>query len=102
MNEQRHTPGPWVVESDGSTVTMGGQCVIVGPAPDGAPREVEKANARLIAFAPDLLDALKSQAIATAKADGWDANAASVKWEEYLCDEAREVFIGLEMKNGGE
>ena len=54
-----HTPGPWTVESDGSTVSMGGQCVIVGPAPDGAPREQERANARLIAAAPDLLRACR-------------------------------------------
>jgi len=44
-----HTPGPWTVESDGSTVSMGGQCVIVGPAPERARREEERANARLIA-----------------------------------------------------
>jgi hypothetical protein len=55
-----YTPGPWTVERDGSTVTMGGQCVITGPAPDGAPREEEKANARLIAAAPELLEALAS------------------------------------------
>jgi hypothetical protein len=50
---QLYTPGPWGVESDGSTVTMAGQCVIVGPAPDGAGRDEEKANARLIAAAPE-------------------------------------------------
>ena len=53
-----HTPGPWRVESDGTTVAMGGQAVIVAPAPDGATRETEKANARLIAAAPDLLEAV--------------------------------------------
>jgi hypothetical protein len=37
---------------------MAGQCVITGPAPDGASREEEKANARLISAAPELLDAL--------------------------------------------
>ena len=52
-----HTPGPWTIESDGTTVSMGGQCVIVGPAPDSAPIVEQRANAALIAAAPDLLAA---------------------------------------------
>jgi hypothetical protein len=60
MNEKdKHTSGPWTVESDGSTVVMGGQCVIVAPAKDGSTREEEKANAALIAAAPCLLAALE-------------------------------------------
>jgi len=39
---------------------MAGQCVITAPRPDGGTREEEKANARLIAAAPDLLAALKT------------------------------------------
>ena len=54
-----HTPGPWAVESDGTTVSMGDQAVIVSPAPDGSSREVVKANARLIAAVPDLLEAAR-------------------------------------------
>lgn len=54
----KHTPGPWIVESDGTTVSMSGQCVIVSPAPDNASRDVAMANARLIAAAPDLLASL--------------------------------------------
>lgn len=58
-----HTPGPWTIDNDRSTVCMAGQRVIVGPAPDGAPREVEIANARLIAAAPELLAALRQVAM---------------------------------------
>lgn len=53
------TPGPWTVESDGTTVSMGDQCVIVMPAPDGAPLEEARANARLIAASPRLLKACR-------------------------------------------
>jgi len=59
MNETKWTPGKWFVESDGTTVTMAHHCVIVAPAPDGAPQSEMKANARLIASAPDLLAALE-------------------------------------------
>jgi hypothetical protein len=37
---------------------MAGQVVIVGPAPDGASFLEQQANARLIAAAPELLEAL--------------------------------------------
>ena len=55
----QHTPRPWTVESDGTTVTMGGQCVITAPAPDMANIEEQRANAALIAAAPDLLTACR-------------------------------------------
>ncbi len=55
------TPGPWTVEKhEKSTVSMGGQCVIVAPAPDGASYGEQVANARLIASAPELLAVLKA------------------------------------------
>lgn len=54
---QGHTPGPWTVESDGSSVSFGGQVVITAPIYDEGSRDEEKANARLIAAAPDLLAA---------------------------------------------
>lgn len=54
-----HTPGPWRVESDGSTVTMAGQCVVTAPCPDGGTRAEERANACLISAAPELLAALR-------------------------------------------
>tara|TARA_R110002094_G_scaffold24225_3_gene36452 strand:+ start:497 stop:778 length:282 start_codon:yes stop_codon:yes gene_type:complete len=57
--KDKHTGGPWAVEYDGTTVVMGGQCVIVAPAKDGSTREEEKANAALIAAAPCLLAALE-------------------------------------------
>ena len=59
----QHTPGPWTVESDRTTVSMAHQAVIVAPAPDGASREEMRANARLIAAAPDLLRALERIAV---------------------------------------
>lgn len=58
-----YTPMPWIVESDGTSIAMGDQVVIVSPAPDTASREEMKANARLIAAAPDLLTALQTMVI---------------------------------------
>jgi hypothetical protein len=54
-----HTPGPWYVENDGTSISNATQVFITAPSPDGASREEEKANAALIAAAPELLDALK-------------------------------------------
>lgn len=54
----KHTPGPWRIESDGSSMAMGGQVCIVSPAPDNASRDEEQANARLIAAAPQMFAAL--------------------------------------------
>lgn len=53
-----HTQGPWHVESDGTSISNATQVFITAPAPDGASREEEKANAALIAAAPDILEVL--------------------------------------------
>ena len=54
----RPTPGPWTVERDGTTISMDGAVVIIAPAPDGASYATQQANARLIAAAPALYEAL--------------------------------------------
>lgn len=56
----RHTPGPWRVECDGTSVCMAGQVCITDPGPDRATRAELKANAALIAAAPDLLAACRA------------------------------------------
>jgi hypothetical protein len=68
-----HTPGPWTVEQD---VVNNGDILIMTPEfrplaevdvrqspedTDGIPREIALANARLIAAAPELLEACKAQ-----------------------------------------
>lgn len=70
MSETKHTPGPWAYQAKpgpreltfkrrhwviGSTVTGHG----VGIAFGDGPGEPDDANARLIAAAPDMLEALK-------------------------------------------
>lgn len=52
------TPGPWSIERDGCSVTMGAQVVATAIAPDGATIGEQRANARLIAAAPEMLAAL--------------------------------------------
>ena len=82
-----HTPGPWTVESDGTSVSMGGQVVIVAPAPDGASQEEMRANARLIAAAPALLAALRELRVAYFES-GWipGGEAAYVRAVNVLAD----------------
>ena len=67
MNEVRHTPGPWQVRHDhgATTKTFGGPHVQAGKRviawpefPSVDENDTSEANARLIAAAPDLLDAL--------------------------------------------
>ena len=57
-----------MVEPDKTTVTLAGQACIVAPGPDNAPHDQIKANARLIAAAPDLLVTL--QRLASLAAEG--------------------------------
>jgi hypothetical protein len=69
----QHTPGPWVAHAESGMVsgpTRGGRTLAsVGQAHGNDPSELA-ANARLMAAAPDMLDAL--QAI-TARIQGeWD------------------------------
>jgi len=100
MNDAKHTPGPWLLEitdygneeptfpsnitdSEGSWLCQfwsKQETDFVGHNPEEA-----MANARLIAAAPDMAEAIISQAKATA--DGFDAPLTD--WEEYLSPEAR-------------
>lgn len=53
-----HSPGPWVVAKSGVSVDAGHLGPRIRQESTG-PREVLEANARLIAAAPEILDALK-------------------------------------------
>lgn len=56
----KHSPGPWVVngvDDLGAYVYIDSDCHVVVRCPDPG---VEDANARLIAAAPDLLEALRN------------------------------------------
>lgn len=59
-----HTPGPWVVESGKPLMVVaekGGMAVVVSDAIGiGKVTQTDRANAALIAAAPDLLEALKA------------------------------------------
>lgn len=76
----KHTPGPWLATGWENTVVNipdthhGGHLTIcVYPASGRAPRSEAVANARLIAAAPDLLEALEA---IRARIDGeWDSPA---------------------------
>jgi hypothetical protein len=77
MAEDKHTPGPWVYEVNhsGSAIAKDGCCIATThgrAAITGAPLPHE-ANARLIAAAPDMLNALKMVA----------ASSASLRGEEW-------------------
>lgn len=48
-----HTPGPWGAISDGKIITMTGTRVVVASTTGGFGHEVQEANARIIAAAPE-------------------------------------------------
>ena len=60
-----HTPGPWRIGRDGLIIAMANVEVAkplptVPYPPDGQTAKEKRANARLIATAPDLLEALRA------------------------------------------
>ena len=55
----KHTPGPWKASALGRTVTDGAEQVVCRPSAYANNAERQVANARLIAAAPELLDALQ-------------------------------------------
>ncbi len=85
----KHTAGPWVVEDDASRYADSKGCYYIRDAVGHVGRtqargeEKNLANARLMAAAPDLLEALKEVlAISDRKHDAWDkAHAAIAKAE---------------------
>lgn len=56
-----HTPGPWVVCSAERVRVAAGDFLFLQRNPQKALLEERQANARLIAAAPDLLEAVKSE-----------------------------------------
>lgn len=67
----KHTPGPWVIDNDNVIYQEG----TAEPIASAAPTADEKANAALIAAAPELLGALKM-------AEGYIAGVATNEPEE--------------------
>jgi hypothetical protein len=74
----KHTPGPWRITENGCIASQGYVPIRTpfregafreGPGRSDHPEEVLQANARLIAAAPELLEALKEQIEPRAK--GW-------------------------------
>jgi len=56
----KHTPGPWNYDRSGySLYVNSGRELVTALSMDGKRLETSEANARLIAAAPDMLDALR-------------------------------------------
>jgi len=62
----KHTPGPWSFYEDKASAGMNGECIGIVESPRGIVCKTEEscpletmANARLIAAAPEMLEALK-------------------------------------------
>ena len=56
----QHTPGPWTQDGFGTIITANGRTLVVeGLALSSRSNEETRANTRLIAAAPDLLEALE-------------------------------------------
>lgn len=58
--DAKHTPGPWEVSKDeGDVVVVSEDLPFIATVHTSALKGTQKANARLIAAAPELLEALK-------------------------------------------
>ena len=84
MSEKKHTPGEWFTHREGhSTVyvecRIGGGLIqeVAACRPTAAGREQQEANARLIAAAPELLEAL--QEVADCGAEAWGEDRPCVR-----------------------
>ena len=83
MEKQQHTPGPWVqpMQANGANVrhphiiSDGGEIAIT--TWQGSEQKTN-ANARLIASAPDLLEALE-EIVSAADGDGWSQIDADLR-----------------------
>ena len=81
MSESKHTPGPWDVDFSGPA-----RLAITGPSEETIARcdmqcengDVDEANARLIAAAPDLLEACKAVEVWVILATARDAHPEAV------------------------
>lgn len=68
MSEVKHTHGPWAYfykskyNEHHVSIAMNGQSMKLAIFPDGCPSQNPEADSRLIAAAPDLLEALKGVA----------------------------------------
>ena len=80
-----HTPGPWVIDPCWDILgnTDDGNGMVCQITTDAVPRDEAEANARLIAAAPELLEALR-EATSALKGNGYgveDLEAALAKAE---------------------
>ncbi len=80
----KHTPGPWMIhdmeERVVVTVSKKPSICIADTAAIGTPLEVNRANARLIAAAPELLEALRET---KEWIDNWSPNFCDdEEWDE--------------------
>ncbi len=64
-----HTPGPWTVSEDNWSQTTGDTYSILEESYEASER---KANARLIAAAPELLEALKGVLVRLEHSGSWE------------------------------
>ena len=90
----KHTPGEWRAESDGLIVSVNDEYVIarIEKYSDQAPRDQREANARLIADAPALLDALREL---------HDFSVVDVRWRnKEQSEKAFQTAIDLLTKHG--
>lgn len=85
-----YTPGPWKVAPDSGTTVYGDddgavRTVVADTCARGKPDEQERADARLIAAAPDLLAALKKavQTIRAFDALGLSDSDVAPSWRAY-------------------
>lgn len=83
MSANKHTPGPWFGRPYHDPILIQGcdevgLCIAFSCGGGGQKRDEFKANARLIAAAPDLLESVKAL-LGCMSLAGWDGDPIAVK-----------------------
>lgn len=99
----KHTPGPWKAEGWKGIVVNDSNGHTLALAP-GCSYSIEEmaANARLIAAAPDLLEALQNVIASTALPSAWSDDISEAQWQRQRLDECRDFARAAIAKATGE
>ena len=100
----KHTPGPWEVLEDKSMISVVTECAeICDIVHDVRPVSENLANARLIAAAPEMLEALESvlRVVDLGNASG-DSAEAFAEWSQEHETMAQAVYAAVKKARGEE
>lgn len=102
-NEVKHTPGPWVIDPCWDILgnTDDGNGMVCQITTDAVPRAEAEANARLIAAAPELLEACRVTRALVSEAAMTGFNCHDGDWAERLYANQARLSAAIAKATGG-